>query len=77
MKFIDGWKLHVAMGIWKFIWTTEDRESPIVVGRFSTDRWFVAQNKKCEDSLLRWIVGKLVNEVITSGAQTQVVKSDQ
>ena len=59
VKFIDGWELHVGVSIWKFIWTTEDRESPTLVGRFSTDRWFVAQNKKCEDSQHKWIVGKL------------------
>ena len=56
---------------------TEDRELPILVDRFLKDRWLVAWNKKCEDTQHRWIVGKLLNEVITSGVQTLVVKSDQ
>ena len=56
---------------------TEDRELPILVERFLKDRWLVARNKKCEDTQHRWIVGRLLNEVITSGVQTLVLKSDQ
>ena len=56
---------------------TEDRELPILVDRFLKDRWLVAWNKKCEDTQHRWIVGKLLNEVITSSVQTLVLKSDQ
>ena len=37
----------------------------------------VGRNKKCKGTQHRWIVGKLVNEVTTGGAITQVVKSDQ
>ena len=44
--------------------------------RFSKDRWLVARDKKCEDAQRRWIVDKLVNEVITSDVQALVEKSD-
>ena len=54
-----------------------DLESPILAGKFSKDRWLVARDKKCKGTQPRWIVGKLVNEVITRGAQNQVVKSHQ
>ena len=56
---------------------TEDRESSISVDRFLKDRWLVARSKKCEGTQYRWTVGKLVNEVITSGMKALVVKSDQ
>ena len=56
---------------------TEDRELPILVGKFSKDRWLVARNKKCDDTQHRWIVDKLVHELITSSEHTQVVMSDQ
>ena len=45
--------------------------------RFSKDRWLVARSKECKDAQHRWIVGKLVNEVITSDVQALDVKFDQ
>ena len=67
-----------------FVWVgacmeraTGDREQPILVHRFSKDRRLVAWNKKCEDTQHRWIVDKLVNEVITSCVQGLVVKFNQ
>ena len=46
--------------------------------RFSKDRWLVARDKECEDAQLRWMVGKLVNEVIMSDVQIlMVVEPDQ
>ena len=44
VKLIDGRRHHGTMGIPNFIWITliwtetEDRASPILVGRFSEDR---------------------------------------
>ena len=69
--------LEFGLGCTSMERATEDRELPILVDRFLKDRWLVAQNKKCEDTQHRWIVGKLLNEVITSGVQTLAVKSDQ
>ena len=45
--------------------------------RFVKDRWVVARSNKCEGAQSRWTISKLVNEVITSGVQTLVVKSHQ
>ena len=56
---------------------TEDRASPILVGKFSADRWLITLPVPCKGTQHRWIIGKLVNDVITSGVQTLVVKSDQ
>ena len=56
---------------------TEDRASPILVGKFSKDRWLITHPVPCEGTQHRWIIGKLVNDVIMSGVQTLVVKSDQ
>ena len=56
---------------------TEDRESPILVGKFSKDRWLITHPVPCKGTQHRWIIGKLVNDVIMSGVQTLVVKSDQ
>ena len=36
----------------------------------------VARDKECKDVQRRWIVGKLVNEVITSDVQAPVEDSD-
>ena len=70
------------MGIRKFVAcmerATEDRgEGSISVDRFVKERWVVAQSNTCEGAKYRWTIGKLVNEVITSGVQTLVVKSHQ
>ena len=46
-------------------------------GRFSKDRWLITHLVPCKGTQLRWIVGKLVHDVIMSGVQTLVVKSDQ
>ena len=80
----DGLKRHVTMGIQNFIWVaptwsreTEDRASPIHVGSFSKDRWLITHPVPCKGTQHRWIVGQLVNDVIESGVQTLVVKSDQ
>ena len=56
---------------------TGDRESSISVDWSSKDRWLVARSTKCEGTQHRWIVGTLVNKVITSDVQALVVKSDQ
>ena len=53
----------------------EDRES--LMCRFSKHRWLVARDKEYEDAPRRWIVGKLVNEVITRDVQALAVESDQ
>ena len=37
----------------------------------------VARDEECKDAQRRWIVGKLVNEAITSDVQALVVESDQ
>ena len=55
----------------------EDRASPTLVGKFSKDRWLITHPVPCKGIQHRWVVGKLVNDVIMSGAQTLVVKSDQ
>ena len=55
----------------------EDRASPILVGKFSKDRWLLTHPVPCKGTQHRWIVGKLVNDVIMSGVQTTVIKSDQ
>ena len=55
----------------------EDRASPTLVGKFSKERWLITLPVPSEGTLHRWIVGKLVNDVIRSGVQTLVVKSDQ
>ena len=73
----DRGHLEFGLGCTCMERATEDRELPILVDRFLKDRWLVAQNKKCEDTQHRWIVGKLLNEVTTSDVQTLVVKSDQ
>ena len=72
----------MTMGIRKFVAcmerATEDRgEGSISVDRFVKDRWVVARSNKCEGAQYRWTISKLVNEVITSGVQTLVVKSHQ
>ena len=56
---------------------TEDRASPILLGKFSKDRWLITHPVPCKGTQHRWIIGKLVNDVIMSGVQTLVVKSDQ
>ena len=56
---------------------TEDRASPILVGKCSKDRWLITHPVPCKGTQHRWIVGKLVNDVIMSGVQNLVVKSDQ
>ena len=56
---------------------TEDRESPVLVGKFSKDRWLITHFVPCKGTQHRWIIGKLVNDVIMSGVQTLLVKSDQ
>ena len=56
---------------------TEDRASPILVGKFSKDRWLITHPVPSKGTQHRWIIGKLVNDVIMSGVQTLVVKSDQ
>ena len=56
---------------------TEDRASPILVGKFSKDRWLITHTVPCKGTQNRWIIGNLVNDVIMSGVQTLVVKSDQ
>ena len=55
----------------------DDRASPILVGRFSKDRWFITHLVPCTGTQHQWIVGKRVSGVIMSGARTLVVKSDQ
>ena len=55
----------------------EDRASPILVCMFSKDRWLITHPVPCTGTQHRWIVGKLVNDVIMSGVQTLVEKSDQ
>ena len=52
----------------------EDRKS--LTCRFSKDRRLIARDKECEDAQHRWIVGKLVNEVITIDVGALVVESD-
>ena len=76
-RLIDGCKRRATMGIQSFIWTVaymgreaEDRASPILVGKFSKDRWLVTHPVPCKGTQHRWIVGKLVNDVIMGGVQT-------
>ena len=52
----------------------EDRASPILVGKFSKDRWLLTHPVPCKGTQHRWIVGKLVNDVNMSGVQTMVIK---
>ena len=54
----------------------EDRAAPILVGKFSKDRWLITP-VPCNGTQHRWIIGKLVNDVIMSGLQTLLVTSDQ
>ena len=61
MKLIDGWKARVRMSIWNFVWVVP--------------AW--KEQQKIESYRFWWTVGKLLNEVITSGVQTLAVKSDQ
>ena len=56
---------------------TEDRAPPILVGKFSKDRRLITHPVPCKGTQHRWIIGKLVNDVIMSGARTLVVKSGQ
>ena len=42
---------------------TEDRASPIPVGKFSKDRWLITHPVPCKGTQHRWIIGKLVNDV--------------
>ena len=56
---------------------TEDRASPILVGKFSKDCWLITHLVPCKGSRHRWIIGKLVNDVIMNGVQILVVKSNQ
>ena len=82
-RLIDGWKRRATMGIQSFIWTAfmgreaEDRASPMLVGKCSKDRWLVTHPVPCTGTQHRWIVGNLVNDMIMSGVQTLVIKSDQ
>ena len=46
-------------------------------GKFSRDRWLITHLVPCKGTQHRWIIGKLVNDVIMSGVRTLVVKSDQ
>ena len=55
----------------------EDRASPILVGKLSKDRWLTTHPVPCKGTQHRWIVGKLVSDVIMIGVQTLVVMSDQ
>ena len=49
----------------------------MLVGKFSKDRWLITHPVPCKGTQHQWIVGKLVRDVIMSGVQTLVVKSDQ
>ena len=72
VKLIDGLKHHETMGIQNFIWITLSwAEEP------RTQRWLITHPVPCEGTQHRWIIGKLVNDVVMSGVQTLVVKSDQ
>ena len=42
----------------------EDRASPILVGKFWKDRWLVTHPVPCKGTKHRWIIAKLVNDVI-------------
>ena len=80
VRLIDGWKRHVIMGIQSYAHMgreAENRESPILVERISKDRWLVTHPVTWKGTQHRWIIGKLVNDVIKSGVQTLVIKSDQ
>ena len=55
----------------------EDKSSPILVSMFSKDRWLMIHPMPCKGTRPRWMVGKLVKDVITSGVQTLLVKSGQ
>ena len=54
----------------------EDRASPILVGKFSKDRWLMTHLVPWKGTH-HWWIGKLVNDEIMSGVQTLVVRSDQ
>ena len=41
----------------------EDKASPILVGKFSKDRWLITHHVPCKGTQHRWIVGKLVFDV--------------
>ena len=82
VRLTDGWKHRETMGIRNFIWITlswaENTASPILVGKFSKDRWLITHpvpGKGMQQH--RWIIGKFLNDVIMSGVETLVVKSDQ
>ena len=50
----------------------EDRASPMLVGKFSKDRWSITHPVPCKGTQHRWIVGKLLSDVIMSGVLTLV-----
>ena len=55
----------------------EDRASPILVGEFPKERCLMTHPVPCKGTHPRWMVGKLVKDVIMSGVQTLLVKSCQ
>ena len=52
----------------------EDRES--MMCGYSMGRWLIAQDEECEDAQRQWIVGKLVNEVVTSDVRNLLPGSE-
>ena len=56
---------------------TEDRASPILLDKFSKDLLSDHTPVPSKDTQHRWIIGKLVNDVIMSGVQNLAMKSDQ
>ena len=73
VKLIDGWRHHVTKGIQNFNWITRAWAEKQVLEGSLVDHTPCTVRRYSD----RWTVGKLVNDVIMSGLQTQVVKSDQ
>ena len=55
----------------------QDRASPILLGKFSKDRWLATHPVPCKELSIDGSSGKHVNDVIMSGVHTLVVKSNQ
>ena len=55
----------------------DDRATPILVGRFTKDRWLVTRPVPVKGARHPWVVNKLVQDVVMSGVTQIVIKSDQ
>ena len=47
----------------------EDRASPILVGKFTKDRWPITHPVPCKGTQHKWVVERLVKDVLMSGVR--------